>query len=141
LENVKQSRKYHPEGDALYHTLQVFDLACDELPYDEEFLLAALLHDVGKAIDPRDHVAAGLEALAGFITQRTHWLIEHHMLAHGILDQTLGMRAKRRLREHEDYETLLLLCECDRAGRQAGVATPEVEEALDYIRNLSLSFG
>ena len=60
LENVKESPKYHPEGDALYHSLQVFDLACDALPYDEEFLLAALLHDVGKGIDRSDHVLAGL---------------------------------------------------------------------------------
>ena len=56
LEGVKQSPKHHPEGDALYHSLQVFELARDERPYDEEFLLAALLHDVGKAIDPADHV-------------------------------------------------------------------------------------
>ena len=49
---------------------QVFDLARDELPYDEEFLLAALLHDVGKAIDPHEHVLTGLEALDGFITER-----------------------------------------------------------------------
>ena len=27
LENVKESPQYHPEGDALYHSLQVFDLA------------------------------------------------------------------------------------------------------------------
>ncbi len=38
LEQVKESPKYHPEGDALYHSLQVFELARDELPYDEEFL-------------------------------------------------------------------------------------------------------
>ena len=38
LENVKQPLKYHPEGDALYHSLQVFDHARDQLPYDEEFL-------------------------------------------------------------------------------------------------------
>jgi len=31
LENVKQSRKYHPEGDVLYHSLQVFDLAREAL--------------------------------------------------------------------------------------------------------------
>jgi hypothetical protein len=49
LENIKQNPKYHPEGDALYHSLQVYQLALHELPYDEEFLLAALLHDVGKA--------------------------------------------------------------------------------------------
>ena len=42
-----------PEGDALYHSLQVFALASDRLPYDEEFLTAALLHDVGKAINPQ----------------------------------------------------------------------------------------
>ncbi len=47
LENVKEDPKYHAEGDALYHSLQVFELARNELPYDEEFLLAALLHDVG----------------------------------------------------------------------------------------------
>jgi len=50
LERVKESPVYHPEGDALYHSLQVFDLAREEFPYDEEFLSAALLHDVGKAI-------------------------------------------------------------------------------------------
>ena len=65
LEGVKQSPKYHPEGDALYHSLQVFELAREERPYDEEFLLAALLHDVGKAIDPADHVAAGLAGPGG----------------------------------------------------------------------------
>jgi len=141
LEKVQQSRKYHPEGDALYHSLQVFGLAQDQLPYDEEFLLAALLHDVGKAIDARDHVAAGLEALNGFITPRTHWLIEHHMEAHAVLEGTIGQRAKRRLQESESYEELLLLSRCDRAGRQVGVPTPHLDEALDYVRDLAVSFG
>ena len=27
LENVRQNLKYHPEGDALFHSLQVFGLA------------------------------------------------------------------------------------------------------------------
>ncbi len=100
LENVKQSPKYHPEGDALYHSLQVFDLARDQLPYDEEFLLAALLHDVGKAIDQTDHVAAGLEALSGFITDRTSWLIVHHMEGHALLDGTLGAGPNDACRLH-----------------------------------------
>lgn len=58
--------------------------------YDEEFLLAALLHDVGKAIDPHDHVAAGLEMLGDFIHRCTAWFIEHHMEAQQALDRTLG---------------------------------------------------
>ena len=39
------------------------DHARDAIPYDEEFLLAALLHDIGNAIDPQEHVAAGLDAI------------------------------------------------------------------------------
>jgi hypothetical protein len=136
LENVKQHPKYHPEGDVLYHSLQVFDLGLDVLPYDEEFLLAALLHDVGKGIDPRDHVAAGLEALEGFITDRTRWLIEHHMEVHKIVDGTIGARAHRRLRENESYDELILLGECDRSGRVCGVETTSLEEALELLRCL-----
>jgi hypothetical protein len=141
LEKFKQSPKYHPEGDVLYHSLQVFELARDALPWDEEFLLAALLHDVGKGIDPLDHVAAGLEALGDSITERTAWLIRHHMDAQAVLDGTIGVRARRRLSQNESYEELLLLAECDRAGRVPGAQVPEVEEALDYVRELALGYG
>ncbi len=141
LEQVKESREYHPEGDALYHSLQVFDLARDELPYDEEFLLAALLHDVGKAIDRRDHTAAGLEALEGLTTERTAWFIAHHIEARDYLDGTLGARNRRRLEASPDFEELLLLAECDRDGRAVGVAAPDLREALDYLRELSRTCG
>ena len=141
LERVKEDRRYHPEGDALYHSLQVFDLARAERPYDEEFLLAALLHDVGKAIDPGEHTAAAMEALEGFITPRTAWLIEHHMAGHALHERTLGARARRRLQDSDDFEELMLLAECDADGRVAGVETPELEEALEYLRELAQACG
>jgi predicted HD phosphohydrolase len=141
LEKVKQSNKYHPEGDALYHSLQVFDHARDELPYDEEFLLAALLHDVGKAIDPEDHVRAGLEALAGFVPPRTAWLIEHHMEGHALRDGTVGARARRRLEACQDYEALMLLAQCDKRGRVRGAEAPELHEAIAYLRELAKMCG
>ena len=141
LENVKQNPQYHPEGDALYHSLQVYDLACDQRPYDEEFLLAALLHDDGKGVNPMDHVNAGLEALDGFITERTAWLIEHHMLAHKLIDKTIGARQRRRLEKNESFDELVLLGECDEAGRQTGVQTTELEEALEYLREISDLYG
>ena len=141
LENVKQNPTYHPEGDALYHSLQVYDLACDQLPYDEEFLLAAILHDVGKGIEPHDHVISGLQELEGFITERTAWLIANHMLAHKIYDGSIGARKWRRLRENESYDELVLLGECDRGGRQVGVMTTTLEDALEYIRSISSAFG
>jgi len=136
LEGVKQSPKYHPEGDALYHSLQVFELAREERPFDEELLLAALLHDVGKAIDPADHVTAGLQALEGTITPRTETLIEFHMEAHAYRDGTLGARARARLTALEDFEDLMLLNEFDRRGRVRGAVVPELSEVLDYLRKL-----
>lgn len=141
LEHVRENRQSHPEGDALYHSLQVFNLARDHAPYDEEFLLAALLHDVGKAIDPRDHVAAALEALEGWITPRTAWLIEHHAEARALAAGTLGARARRRLEASEDFDGLVLLARCDRDGRRVGVAAPDVDGALDYLRELSDACG
>lgn len=141
LEQVKENPRFHPEGDALYHSLQVFDLARQRLPYDEEFLLAALLHDVGKAIDPQDHIAAALQALNGTVTLRTRWLIEHHIEGRGLRDRTLGARGMKRLTEAEDSEELLLLVECDQQGRKCGVAVPDVEESLTYLRNLAQECG
>ena len=69
----------------------MFELARDRRPYDEEFLLAALLHDVGKGLDPHDHVEAGLSALDGLITERTRFFIAHHMDA-------LALKQKRHCR-------------------------------------------
>lgn len=137
LESVKQNPRYHPEGDALYHSLQVFEGARDARDWDEEFLLAALLHDVGKAIDPGDHVNAGLEALEGSITARTDFLIRHHMDAIAYLDGTLGHRSRCRLSQSEYIEDLLLLRELDNAGRRCGVEVCTVEQALEYIQSLA----
>ena len=141
LEHVAQKPESHPEGDALYHSLQVFELAREELPYDEEFLLAALLHDVGKAIDPQDHIGAALEALAGHITPRTAWLIEHHTEANMLRDGALGVRSRRRLQQSESFDELMLLSKCDRAGRQRGVPVGDVEDALVYLRELADDCG
>jgi hypothetical protein len=137
LESVEQSPESHPEGDALYHSLQVFTLARERRPYDEEFLLAALLHDVGKAVDRRDHTAASLEMLDGLITPRAAWLIEHHAAAHALRDKTLGARSRRRLEASDDFEDLMLLAECDDEGRRQGARVPDVEDALAYIRELA----
>jgi predicted HD phosphohydrolase/predicted nucleotidyltransferase len=137
LEGVKQSPKYHPEGDALYHSLQVFELARQERPYDEEFLLAALLHDVGKAIDPSDHVEAALQALEDTITERTAWLIAHHMEPNALHAGTLGAKARARLQQSEYYDDLMLLNELDRRGRVRGAFVCELDEALEFLRELA----
>mgnify|MGYP000853336139 CR=1 FL=1 len=136
LETVKQDPRRHPEGDALFHSLQVFELARAVRPYDEEFLLAALLHDVGKAIDPRDHVRAGLASLQGAISERTAWLIEHHNQSFAYREKTLNPRQRRALEGSAYLEDLLLLRELDEAGRAIGVPVATVDEALAYLKGL-----
>ena len=141
LESINQPRHSHPEGDVLFHSLQVYELVRGHRPYDIDLQLAALLHDVGKGIDPADHVAAGLAVLEGLISERTTWLIEHHLEARQRREGTLGVRAARRLRNHESYEELDLLCECDRDGRVPGAVVPELDEALEAILELEVSRG
>lgn len=136
LEAVKQNPRYHPEGDALYHSLQVFEHARGARPYDEEFLLAALLHDVGKAIDPAEHVVAGVEALRGAVTSRTLWLIEHHMDLLGQRDRPVNSKTRRNAEDPEYLDDLVLLRDLDDAGRVPGAPVCTVDEALDYLRGL-----
>jgi predicted HD phosphohydrolase len=136
LESVKQNPKYHPEGDALYHSLQVFELARRERPYDEEFLLAALLHDVGKGMATDDHVAAAVEALRGAVTERTLWLIEHHMDLLRARTRPLDARLRREHEASEFLDDLVLLRKLDDAGRVPGEPVGTIDEALEYLRGL-----
>ncbi len=141
LERVRQDPVYHPEGDALYHSLQVFELMRRERDWDEEMLLAALLHDVGKAIDSRQHVEVAVEALAEAVTPRTLWLIEHHMIAHEVRAGTIGHRARLRLQAHPDFDDLMLLQRCDQAGRVPGVHVCGVDEVLAIVRSVASEYG
>ena len=136
LESVKQNVAYHPEGDALYHSLQVFERAREARPFDEEFLLAALLHDVGKAIDPNNHVSAALDALRGAITERTYWLIEHHMHLLERPGRPLKPALRRQLETSEHYDDLVALRAFDEAGRVPGVPVGTVDDAIRYIKAL-----
>ena len=109
----------------------------DERPYDEEFLLAALLHDVGKAIDPADHVAAALQG-----SGRRHY--RAHRVAYrpphggaGVRLGTLGVKARARIQASEYYDDLMLLNELDRRGRVRGAAVCELDLALEFLRELA----
>ena len=136
LEGVKQNPKTHPEGDALFHSLQVFERAREARPYDEEFLLAALLHDVGKAIEATDHVVAGVDALRGAVTERTLWLVEHHMDLLASREKNLSPKTRREIETSDYFEDLKLLRELDDAGRVPGIPVCDIDEALAYLRGL-----
>jgi predicted HD phosphohydrolase len=121
--------------------LQVFELAKEHKGYDEEFLLAALLHDIGKGLDPGDHVAAGLAALDGLITDRTAFFIGHHMHAHDYRAGTLAGSIRREMEASPDFDDLMFLRQLDDAGRVPGAQVGTVDEAIEYLRELERSNG
>lgn len=128
---------HHPEGDMLYHSLQVFELARQEgYGYDIEFLQAALLHDVGKAIDRLHHAEAGAETLEGFVSPRVIFLIRHHMDALKYQAGDLGHKMSTLLRQSEFFEDLLALRKFDSRGRQRGVLVDTVDQVLEYLKKL-----
>lgn len=139
LATVRQDPSRCPEGDALEHSLQVFDLVHRERPYDEELLTAALVHDVGRAIDRDDPIPAAVEALGELITPRTRWLIESLPAAAGHADGSLGHRARRRLESHPDFLDALLLAEADRRGHVRGYDAPTLDGAIAILRGLEQS--
>lgn len=127
LDGVIQSPEYHPESDALYHSLQVFELAYQKSS-DPELWLAALFHDVGKAVDSKRHAEIGGEMLSNLFPARVVWLIEHH------LDLIRSPRkTKHQLANTQRLNDLTQLRAWDVAGRcpMAGVCSPK--EALDLI--------
>jgi predicted HD phosphohydrolase len=76
LENcrgVEQMDEHHPEGDVF-----TYWWACRESK-DTDLILAALLHDVGKADDTKRHEKMALDLLDDLVSAKTLWLIKHHM--------------------------------------------------------------
>ncbi len=131
LDGVRQDPKYHPEGDALFHTLQVFGLALRETR-DPILLGAALLHDVGKAEAGSDHDEVGADLLSGLVHPRVVWLVRHH------LDL---LRNPRRAR-HRGVEigALQQLRRWDLGGRRPGASVMSPDEAVAIVRDFPLLF-
>jgi hypothetical protein len=139
LATVRANSARPAEGDLLDHSLEVFDRVHRERPFDEELLTAALVHDVGLAIDRRAPVAATLEAIGDLVTPRTRWLVESLPVARAYADKTLGHRARKRLEAHPDFLDALLLAEAECGGGSSGDPPPSLEQAVAVLRTLDLA--
>ncbi len=127
LDGVLQNRRYHPEGDALYHSLQAFELA-RKLTGERLFWAAALLHDVGKAPGEDDHAAVGADLLEGLVAPGVVWLVRHHLDL--LYEPAL---TKRRRRGTAALRDLTLLRRCDVGGRSPTAKVMDVGDALELL--------
>lgn len=132
LDGVAQSPKYHPEGDALFHSLQVFDLA-RRATADVEMWAAALFHDVGKSMkDSGSHDEVGADLLEGLVSDRVVWLVRHH------LDLMRDPRATRkRLHGTKELRDLEALRRWDVGGRRKDARVLEPSEAFAILETFS----
>ncbi len=127
LDGVQQDPRYHPERDALFHSLQVFTLARRESS-DPQLWAAALLHDVGKAMVRREHERVGADALRGLVAPRIVWLVEHHL--------DLLRRPRRTRRRYRGMTRLLdleRLRRWDLGGRDPRARVIDPHEAIDIL--------
>ena len=127
LNGVRQSPRYHPEGDALFHSLQVFELARRSTT-DRVLWAAALFHDVGKAIDGPLHDEVGADLLEGLLSDRAVWLVRHHL---DLLRDPRGTR--RRHRGTAVLRDLEKLRRWDLGGRDPHARVVPVECAFDQL--------
>jgi hypothetical protein len=127
LDGVRQEPRYHPEGDALYHSLQVFQLA--HCASDDPVLwAAALLHDIGKKRNTRHHAQIGADELDGLLSPRIVWLIRHHL--HLLI---APKRTRRWLRNTPQLRELELLRAWDLKGRSRHATVMTPTEAINIL--------
>jgi predicted HD phosphohydrolase len=127
LDGIQQSPRYHPEGDALYHSLQVFQLAQRESA-DRVMWAAALFHDVGKAIDGPSHDEVGADLLEGLLPPRAVWLVRHHL---DLMKDP--RRTRRRYGELPIMRELQQLRRWDERGRDPKARVMSLHQALDAL--------
>jgi predicted HD phosphohydrolase len=127
LDGIQQSPKYHPEGDALYHSLQVFELAT-RATEDRVLWAAALFHDVGKAIDGPLHDEVGADLLEGLLPDRAVWLVRHHL---DLLKDP--RRTRRRWLGTPELLDLERLRKWDLGGRNPNARVMTVESAIALL--------
>jgi len=116
-EGVKQVEKYHPEGDVLTHTIQVFNKAFRETR-DIDLLLACLLHDVGKQVNRLNHVKESLNLIDDIASCKTKWLVKNHMRIWTYINGEMRKLSRCvELAEHPWLPELLQLARFDKIGR------------------------
>lgn len=106
------------DGDSPYqisrlaHCLQTATRA-EQDGADDETIACALLHDIGDILGPANHSQVAAALLKPYISEKNHWIVEHHGLFQGYYwfhFDGLDRNARDKYRDHEHYEACVEFC-------------------------------
>ena len=98
--------------DRMTHSLQSATLAHRD-GMDEEYVVCALLHDIGDTLGSNNHADIGAAILKPFVSEKNHWMMEHHGIFQGYyFFQYLGLdrNAREQFRGHPAFEYTAAFC-------------------------------
>lgn len=92
--------------DRLTHSLQTATRAAED-GRDDEYVICALLHDIGDTLGPYNHAEVAAVILQPFVSKRNHWMVAKHAIFQGYyFFHHLGMdrNLRDKYKDHEYYE-------------------------------------
>ncbi|SNB59233.1 Predicted HD phosphohydrolase [Marinobacter sp. es.042] len=92
--------------DRLSHCLQTATLAYRD-GKDDEYVVCALLHDIGDTLGTYNHADVAAVLLEPFVSEANHWMVKHHAIFQGYyFFHYLGMDRDMRneYRDHPHFE-------------------------------------
>ena len=98
--------------DRLEHSLQTATRA-ERGGEDEEYVVCALLHDIGDTLGSYNHADIGAAVLKPFVSEANHWMVEHHGIFQGYyFFHYLGVDRDMRdqFAGHEHYDRTAAFC-------------------------------
>jgi len=98
--------------DRLEHSLQTATRAFKD-GRDEEYVVCALLHDMGDILGPRNHADIGAAILKPFVSEQNHWMVEQHGIFQGYYffhHIGLDREAREQHRGHPAFEHTAQFC-------------------------------
>jgi len=98
--------------DRLEHCLQTATRA-HEAGRDEEYVVCALLHDIGDTLGPRNHPDIAAAIVQPFVSEENHWIVQHHGIFQGYyFFHHLGLDRdmREKFRGHKYFEKTAEFC-------------------------------
>ena len=98
--------------DRLTHSLQTATLAHRD-GRDEEYVVCALLHDIGDTLGSYNHADIAAAILKPFVSPENHWMIEKHAIFQGYyFFHHLGLdrHLREQFKDHPQFEQTIEFC-------------------------------